>query len=258
MLTLTCAEFAVRSGSAAAAGTHPVVLFESALADFRHLGDDRRASWCLNGLGYLRLLRGEYAIARDYMAASLALKPADAPDYDVAIGLSNLAEVDWYLERWDDARKHWDEARQLFEGAADTMEAPHPCLGDVFRGLGHLARRAGDGSAARDLHERGMAVARLNHSPIVMMRMWICLALDAADAGDMRRAALLVGAATACQRHERFTFDPIDVYGVHEATAAAMSALGEDAWRSAVAEGQTLSTDAAVSLALSDAADADG
>jgi hypothetical protein len=71
--------------------------YQAALADFRTIGDQRRASWCLNGIGNEFTLLGQFDSARSFHAANLAQKPRDTPDFDAAMAASRvvLAAAVW-------------------------------------------------------------------------------------------------------------------------------------------------------------------
>lgn len=220
--------------------------YEAALADFRSIGDERRASWCLNGIGNAHILLGQFDAARIYHAENLALKPRDAPDFDVAIGLSNLAQDDFYLGNLEAARAGWEEARRLLE----QSDPPHCVIADVCKGLGHVERQAGDPVAARDLFRRSLAMAREYQSPIFTLRALICLAASAGDMAEWRRAARLLGAAEACKTRYALALEPIDRSVFDEATATSRAALDDPAWQAAWAEGRAMNEEDVLAFAL--------
>ena len=109
------------------------------------------------------------------------------------------------------------------------------------KGLAHAARRQGDYARASDLYRSALAYYQEASSPAGIAGSLEGLACVAAARQRPERAAVLLGAAESTRAQAQVQLAPQDRIDVDEATAAAISALGEEAFATALAVGRRMS-----------------
>jgi non-specific serine/threonine protein kinase len=194
--------------------TRAEALYMEGLAVARNLGDRVDAYWALHALGRWATRQGEYRRAQALHKESLLLKQQQRDGFGVAMSLYALAQVDWLRNDYKQALK------LLCESLALLQDLGH------WRGI------------ALDLH---------------------LLAHVTADCGEAQRSTCLFGAVGALQETlgDRrsvpvvMSMDPARTEACIEANRAKLSPVAfEAAWR----EGQAMTTDEAVALALASTA----
>ncbi|MEM6993578.1 MAG: tetratricopeptide repeat protein [Myxococcota bacterium] len=166
-------------------------------------GGHRREAADLNlALGHIQLLVGEYELAHDHLAKTVAVYGTHTPDEARSIRMRG--EVALKQGKLGEAQKHFDEARTWY---VDLLGSEHPRVAEVMTALARLEAARGDvATSIRKLDEAAKLVeAALGPS-----------AVELADV-DLARAEIL-------ERHG----DPKDaVAALDRASATRSSALGD-------------------------------
>jgi tetratricopeptide (TPR) repeat protein len=221
-------------------------LLEDALARFETLGDVWTASHCLNLLGLNALNRGDAAGAASFFERFLA----DAVEHRASkirrsVALVNLAGAYRYLGQRDAALELTIEARDLAE-ATENAE-----LTAVTRGmLGLLALDRGEIGRAASLVGESLAMRREIGAPWELAQSLEVTAAVMSAGHRVENATRVYGAAFALRAAIETPISGCDRTEVERDLASLRAALGEPVFARAWADGQRLSPDAAVALAL--------
>jgi predicted ATPase/DNA-binding SARP family transcriptional activator len=236
---------------------------------FRALGDRWGQLQSMEWLGALASLRGDYQRATDLhrdglrMAEELGLWP------QAAAQLSWLGRIAMYLGHHGKARDLHEQAMRLAarhshtpgktfaelglglvarrEGQLDAAEAhlrsvlersrlvgvaPGVAVALSLVELGFIAEQRGDAAAAQALHLDGLAASRKLGHPRAMVLALEGLAGASTLADHHDQAARLLGMADAARRSMGVPLPPAEQGDVARITAAARTALGEEAFAS--------------------------
>jgi tetratricopeptide (TPR) repeat protein len=226
-----------------------MILFEEALAIARDVDDPQEIALALMGLGDTAYPLGDLARAAAFYEGALALYREMGDWQAVGIVLSDLGVVTYAQGNPERAALLLEEALALYQRLGERwhiiMTTGH--LADVALGQGDLPRGAA-------LYAECMAMARdAGMRPQIARGLegLARVAMQGGPAGDPRRAARLLGATVALGAGG-WTPMRIEPDGSERVRAAALAALGEEAFATAWAEGQALSQEEAVGLALRD------
>jgi predicted ATPase/class 3 adenylate cyclase len=234
--------------AAAYRGDYPLARrrLEESVAIFRTLGDRRAIS---NGLQYLRWLtreQGDDVATRTYASEALTLARELRSNYHMASALYGLGQV---------ARLEGDLARSraLFEEclALAREQGNRWMMGLLFLNLGRLAQLDGDVGRAEGLLRQSLAVFRDLGDQAGLSAAVGFLGVLAISRGAPRTAVRLSG-AVAPGPALSLPLTPADRRAYEESLAVARTALGEDAFAAARAEGQAMTLEQAVASALND------
>ena len=226
-----------------------MALFEEALAIARALGDREEIAFALHGLADTAYAQEDLARSATLYQEALALRRALGDWQGAGVVLSDLGVVTY--AQGDPVR-----AAMLFEEAL----AHYHRLGErwhVIMTTGHLADVAlgqGDVRRGATLYAECLQMARdAGMRPQIARGLegLACVAMQEGPAGDPHRTARLLGTAAALGAGG---WTPVHIAPGREerVRAAALAALGEEAFAKAWAEGQALSLEEAVALALQD------
>jgi predicted ATPase/class 3 adenylate cyclase len=204
-------------------------------------GDFLGAPWGLPALARLLAGTGRAKEAVDTIGPFVDLiQPLGLP-YHVSDGLRVLGAA--HLAAGDDAAA--DAAFNDAKALATTIRNPW-LIAHADSGLGEVARRRGDLSAAEALHRQALAQrAPLRLRPGVAESIEALAAL-AIDQGRLAEGARLLGAASALRDAMGLARWPIDQPTCDAAIDEASGALGDEAFRGAWAEGAAFSLDEAI------------
>ncbi|KAB2347984.1 helix-turn-helix transcriptional regulator [Actinomadura rudentiformis] len=200
-------------------------------------------SWLAWGLGKLHLYGGDFEGAAKW-AERGGRFAVPTSDNRVAC-MAQLVEVAAArrLGQRDQARARAERAAAL----ARAIGAYYP-LADALEELAHLAA-ADDPARAEDLHHEALAI-RLEHKlrPFYVDSLEALAAL-AARSQRSDKAVRLLAACEAAREEMGYARAPVNQPAVDETLAAALDALGGDAFATAKDEGSALSLDTAVEYA---------
>ena len=226
----------------------PIGLLEEALDRFERLGDVWGACNCLNHLGLNAENRGDAAAAASFFERFLADVVEHRGTNSMRSGaLANLAVAYRYLGNHEAALELSTEARRLAEAANSAYNLAAACstlsVLALDRGeIGHAATLAREGLVIHwEIGVPWELVVSLEDAALVMM------------AGHrVESAARVCGAAFALRMAIESPISGCYETELERGLASLRSLLGEPAFARAWAEGERLSPDEAVALALQD------
>jgi predicted ATPase len=260
-------------------------LFEQSLAIERVRGDSQGIGITLHQLGMVALLKGDFVAARALLEESLAIRQELRDRRGIAVLFHHLGEVAQAQGDYDTARKlygdslainrelgnRWTMAAVLHDLATlnceqgDIVAAKAMCEESLSIGhelenrslimanletLGELATLLGDARSALSLNNSSLSIARELGD-----RRGIAVALEgqvaiATALGDPLRAARISGAAERMREEMGAPIRPNARLQYDQALAAARACVDYDAFNRAWQEGQALSDERAIELAL--------
>jgi predicted ATPase/class 3 adenylate cyclase len=226
--------------------------FAESLGLFRELENNGGIAWSLNGLGTVARDQGDHRAARVLLEESLAIFRGLGHKWGIAHTLCYLGGAAHDQGDYEAARSLLEEAMAIYREVGDKPGIASSPLGS----LGSVARDQGDDAAARVLFTESLALHReLGHRLGIVKDLEGLAALAVAQA-QPERAARLLGAAEALREVIGAPLPPADRAGHDRSVPAVRTALGEQAFATAWAEGRAMSLDEAVAFALEECADA--
>jgi predicted ATPase len=223
---------------------------EESLALYRAVGDERGTAEALLADGFVARVQEDYRAARALLKEGLKLSRAIGHLFVTAASLHHLGMMAV------DAEEDYPAARSFLEESLatyHTLGLPR-FIGLVLLSLGDVVRAEGDYHRAGVLFREG-----LTKMIEVREKLAIASALDnfahlALDEGHAERAAQLVSAA-ARLRHGSGTREwPVVERSRARWLGVAREMLGDEAFRTAWTEGQGMTPEQAIALALDEAA----
>lgn len=202
----------------------------------RQAGLDIQLVSTLNNLCCLLTERGRFDEARRAAEEAQALAAGLQYAWGQAVAWSNLGELAYAQRDWSGAMAHWLRARPAMQE-----------LGHMFQDITHLVhqglalRRQGQPAAATASQHEGLRLALAQQLHGLVADILCALAALALDAGQPRRAAVLLQVA-ARGRKDTAPIGPtlVDLSETEPAVRAALSAAD---WHAACAEGDNLSAE---------------
>jgi tetratricopeptide (TPR) repeat protein len=220
-------------------------LFMESLALWRELEDPAGIAGTLGYLGILAADREEYSSARALYEESLALRRRLGDHWGIAASLNNLGLL--ALNQGDEAL-----ARPLLEEslAIRRQLGDRRCMAVSLNSLGQIATSEGDYARARECLEESLKLGWEIGERRSIAYSLEALARLAAAASSAAQAARLCGAAEALREQIGAPLSPAARTRLEAVIAAARTALGENTFAAAWAEGRALPLDQAVTAAL--------
>jgi predicted ATPase len=224
-------------------------LFEEALALFRSLDTSAPSmrlplGWTLNKLGQCAFWGGDLERAYEMYRQSGEVFAGCGDRDGVASSLAQRADAARAMGRLDHAERLMDHAERIERELRD--ERSHPWR-RLQRGRIEMARSR-QNTAREALVLAGRGFIERDELPGVL-RCLLALALLAAQHGQHRHAAILLGAEEAQRQAHRLIIHA-DWRDEHQAVRQLVQdALDEDSWAEASAHGHALSPEAAMALA---------
>jgi tetratricopeptide (TPR) repeat protein len=212
---------------------------------FRALDDPMGVSSSLHLLGRVTLAQGSPDAARSRHEEALRIAQELGSKRDIIASLYYLGDVSL-------AERDLAEAAAFYEqGLAISRELDYrPGIADALRTLGTIAHRRGDDEAAQALHQEGLAIRREQGERAGLPDCLEGLGAAVGAQGQPEAAAHLFGAAEAL-RVSIGTSLPTEAQADYDhSVAGARSALGEEAFAVAWAEGGAMSPEQAICAAL--------
>ncbi len=264
--------------------------YEECLALRRVLGDRRGVSASLNNLGAVAQSRGESLAAKSLYEESLVLKRELGDRRGIASSLSNLASVTFDLGDYATGRTLSEESLEIFRALGDRQSisasltnmglmathlrdfssakalfeesfAIRRELGDQWgiaaslNDLGHVACEQGDLAGACDLHERSMTMYRELGDPRGIVESLEAFAYVALARSGWRRAVRIASYAEGLRKEIGCPQPPRGRPDYNAKFAVAREAMGGDMFDRAWREGQGMSLEQTIELALAKADD---
>jgi hypothetical protein len=238
------------SGQALAAtlrGAHAQAesMARDSVALFRELGDTGRLAEALWVLGVATTFQGAHAPARASLEESLALRRERGDRRGAGFSLSALGFVALGEGDLDRAVALGDESLALLRETGERGQQAN-----VLALLGNVALWRGQRGRGADLLTESLALFRATGTHTLLPWAIEGMALVAAAQEDLASAARLYSAMTAVARAMEFAMVPLNRAAYEDTLARAQQQLGGDAYAAASAEGQSVTIDQAITLAL--------
>jgi tetratricopeptide (TPR) repeat protein len=220
-------------------------LLEESLALLRELGDKEGIAHSLALLGQLVCDQGDYGAARALFEESLASFREPGVKWGIAWSLGLLGQVVRDQGEHGAARALLEESLAIQREVGDKLG-----IAQSLYGLGTVAGDQGEYGAARALLEESLAIYReLGIKQGIAPNLEGLAALAVAQ-GQSERAARLYGAAEGLREAIGAPLPPAKRAEHDRSVAAVRTALGEQEFAAAWAEGRTMSIEQAVTYAL--------
>jgi len=231
-------------------------LYEEALILAREMGDPDEISDNLSGLGNVALAQGDYPKATKQFEAELSLGRERKIDWIIAFALSRLGRVAWAQGDFELASKRLEEALTI-SGEVGAKNN----IGFALYYLGGVSLSQRDYASARAHYLESLAIAReLGSRDGIASNLEALATLFVAQTPietsplqfeNLLRATHLFGVAEALYPPLRFEMSATERAKHDQAVAAAHAALNEKAFVAAWTEGQAMTIEQAIQLALS-------
>ncbi|BCM93382.1 hypothetical protein IAD21_05273 [Abditibacteriota bacterium] len=264
------------------------LLLEQALELFRQTGDEMGAVSALSTLIVIRTWQGENETALALLQEGLTLLPpvqarsnslstlsefgwaashisapqsveqahllneevvqrARAADekHSLGLALACLAQCFYWVEDWDTARIHYEESVPLLREAGTLWMLEY-----ALWGLGQTALQQGDFEAARTISSEAMLRSREVETWVGAPFYLETFAFLEAEQGHPYRAVTIIGAAHATRFRHHGVEQPLVASQTERYLKKLRAALSHDEFESAWKEGNSLSTQDAITLAL--------
>jgi predicted ATPase len=218
-------------------------LLEQALINFREVGDIRRVSIALRIMGEIELSQGHYTPATSLLDESLGLVREAKDRVDLGLTVYLLGQAARATADYPRAKALFEESLALAREFNDGMSA-----GLALCELAIVARQLGDLDGATALLEEALTT----FDPREKFGVVACLhgmGMVASRRGDAERAATLFGAAHRIREELGAPIPPFERDDYDQEALGVQSQLGEDAFTRLVAEGRSLTVDAAIAYA---------
>jgi tetratricopeptide (TPR) repeat protein len=221
-------------------------LLEQSLALGQAAGGRDERAFSLRALGWVALDEGDLPTARSLIESALAIWRELGDPGRIGGSLPWLAKVDRHEENYEEAQILVEEGLTLARRAGVPIAVARGVLE-----LGLLLVRQSEYPAARAAFEEGIRIGQEIGSTSSAIRCFEGMAQLAWAQGEPRRGARLFGAAEALREVLRFPLPPVDRVD-YDCVPAITTALGEEAFAAAWAEGRALTIEQAVVYALAD------
>jgi tetratricopeptide (TPR) repeat protein len=215
------------------------------LALGRELGDSYSIALSLNSLGVAASRQGDPVQARALLEEALALYRGLGDKQGIADTLQDMGEA--ASQQGDDARAAalLEESLALYRELGDRRG-----IAASINNLGNVLYQQGAHGRARALFEEGLLLSRDIGAQDLGENALEALTRVAGAQGQARQAALLGGAAEALREALGTPLPPDERAGHASAVQVARTALGEERFAAAWAEGRALPLEEAIALAL--------
>ncbi len=220
--------------------------YTESLELYAGLGDERGVAACLDHLGTVAWAQGDYPSATDFYQRSLALwrRLVGEEHISIAQALNNLGNVAWGQQDYAVAAAYYQQSLDLYERLGDTSGVAW-----ALNNLGNVAWAQGRLAEARERLTHSLSLFRaLGDLPALA----ICLtglAYLAHSLGEDEGAARLVSAAEALFASTGSGLAEVDRPAHQRIIAEIRAALGDEQYAGLVAEGRSLTVDAACASA---------
>jgi predicted ATPase/class 3 adenylate cyclase len=223
-------------------------LYEEALRLGRGIDDQWSLAYSLTALGGMVAGEGNYAAARSLLAEGLTIKRALGDKRSIAYSLNSLAGLSLAEENTRGARSLYEETLRIGQELGDKRG-----IALSLSSLGLVARAEGDFLAARARFAESLEIFGQVGDRRGVADSLKRVAEVAATQGESELAARSFGAAQRLREDTGAPLPPAD-RAEHDCSSAGLrTALGEEAFDQAWAEGRAMSLAEAIACALGEA-----
>jgi predicted ATPase/DNA-binding SARP family transcriptional activator len=223
--------------------------FEESLELYREVADARLSQTLIGDLGLVAYHQGDYSAARTFFEEGLArlreIKVTDSMT-DMLNRLGDLARIEGDYER---AAELYEESLVLSRETHDDL-----AIASALHKLGHLARHRGGNVEAGALFVESLALQRRLGNKQGLIECIGGVAGVLADQSErpesIRRAAMLFGAVESLLATVKVPLAPADRNDYERDVASVRAHMDETSFDAAWAEGQALTLESAINLAL--------
>jgi non-specific serine/threonine protein kinase len=220
-------------------------LFEQSLTLAQGLGDSSNTAYALHGLAFTAFCQAEYEQAKALAEEALAILRELGNRQGVADALMLLGYVARGQGDTAAERSHYEQALALRRELGVKWGIAHS-----LHNLGHVARSEGNYEVARLHYIESLAGFQELTDTLDIAKVLEGFAALAAAEGKLRRSARLWGAADALHEALSLPMPPVDHITYDPYIEAVRTALGEEAFAAAWAEGRAMTTDEAIRYAV--------
>jgi tetratricopeptide (TPR) repeat protein len=233
---------------------------QEALALYRELGDEPGMADALENLGIVAETEGDLTRSAALREDVLALRRVNGDKRGIAVALINVGLVAYQRGEFDRAIDRYDEARTLSLETKDQWILT-TALGNIGDALMRKARGGGANAAvadeaaaemetrARALIRQALSISRKLGDRERILDGLLMLA-DFAAPTDPQHAALLLGAADTFAAESGYQVSPDDPRRHTRVVDSVRAALGDLGFEAAWRDGERLSLEEAVAVAL--------
>ena len=264
---------------------HAEERFEAGASMYRELDEPRGTAACLAQLGFLLMSRGDRERAVELSEESVELAQLVNDAHIESVALSTLADEATRAGEYERARDMYEHSLELRRELGDRRNIANALLNvgrtELLRGederalklleqglaigrevgdtwsisvglgsLGRLALRQGRRDEALKLLSEALQLAVERGGRRLAAECLAALA-EAASRTSAARSARLFGTAEALRRASGVSLSPVELAATRESLDSVREALGEDEFRAQFEAGIELSTEDAVTYALS-------
>ncbi|HYN88546.1 MAG TPA: tetratricopeptide repeat protein [Ardenticatenaceae bacterium] len=215
------------------------------LAIKHELGNTAAIALSLTKLAEIACLQGDYERAANLCGESLPLHSETGGRPGTAHPLTRLAEVARAQGNYERATALHEECLVIYRDLGDTKGA-----GSALGKLGSVARAERDYDKAGRLYGESLTLLKRGIAPMEVAEYLLGLAVVASEQGQSVHAARFFGAAASVHEGRHLPVMPVDRAAYDRAEAATRAQLGAVKFQAAWAEGEAMSLDQVVALAL--------
>ena len=228
-------------------------LYQESLDLFKQIGDKSMIGDALRGLGNVALERGDYARAREFHQEHLALSREIGSINSIAVSLTMLGNVELYQGNYEKAQALFEQSLALqHETGIKLAESVTLCY------LGLAVHYQGNHYRARTFLRESLNLWVMWNYKRYIIRCLEWLASIACALGESDKAVRLCSAAEVSRNTIGFPISSLERPGRDRTLSTARTQLGEAVFESNWAEGQSMTIEQAVKLAMSDWAEESG
>jgi tetratricopeptide (TPR) repeat protein len=220
-------------------------LDEESLRVYRRLQDNAGIATALLGLSRVALREMDYASARRYAEESGVLRR----DLGDKVGQANAIHMLAAVAR---IQGQYDKASDLYQFSLDANRDAGwelPVAAELYN-LGYVRLRQGNVAASKKLFTESLQKYRDIQDDAGIAYVLTGFASVAVEQKQAARAARLFAAALGILDRFSVVFDPDDQLDIDHYTATLLTLLPQAAFKAASAEGQKMSPERAIALAL--------
>ncbi len=220
--------------------------YQQSLDIRRQLQDELNASNVLNNMAIVARFQGDYVRSLQLQQEALAIRRQLGNKWAIANSLNNLGNLT--LDQGDlaGARSHLEEAMVLQREIGDKQ-----AIANTLNNLGNVIREQGEFETARALYAEGLQINRdLGERWAITYLLEDMGSLEAIS-GVAERALQLAGAAAEIRRAINAPLSEVEQGKLARKLAFAREVLGEEMATAVYHDGQALTLNEAIDLALS-------